>query len=71
MVTQLPRELKTPLRRWITEKGDELTDEDGRAFIVEVCTVLAEKGMMDDQGCRRIEVRKPMVVQKIEYATSS
>ena len=71
MVTQLPRELKTPLRRWVTEKGGELTDEEGRAFIVEVRTVLTEKGMMDDQGWRRVEPRKPMVVQKIEDAGSS
>ena len=71
MVTQLPRELKTPLRRWITEKGDELTDEEGRAFIVEVRTVLAENGMMDDQGWRRVEPRKPMVVQKVEDTGSS
>ena len=32
LVTQLPRELKTPLRRWITEKGEELTEEEGKSF---------------------------------------
>ena len=54
LVTQLPRELKTPLRRWITEKGEELIEEECRAFIVEVRNMLTEKGMMDDQGWRRI-----------------
>ena len=64
LITQLPKELKSPLRRWVMEKGVELTAEYGRAFMVEVRTVLAEKGIADDQVWRRREMRKPMPVQK-------
>ena len=50
----------------MAEKGNELTDEDGRAFILEVRTMLAEKGIADDQGWRRGEIRKPMIVHKVD-----
>ena len=60
MVSQLPEKIELAASTWLESKGSDpdISDEDGRAFMVKIRTLLIEKGMPTDGGWRGSELQR-------------
>ena len=56
LIMQLPAEIQSSCKSWIADKGEELSAQSARDFIVTVRSLLVERGIPSDRGWRRTVV---------------